>query len=97
MIFNYLKLKRSEFPLLKQKKKLTRQLSYLPSLVPDEEKEDWETLEKQNKEQEQEIIESDTKKFNESSVITFNLSSAAAFSAVKVNIIMYFLIKAIKT
>lgn len=76
-------MKKSEFPGLKQKKKLTRQLSYLPSLVPDEEKEDWKTLEKQNKEQEQELIESDTKKFNESVVITFNLSNAAAFSAVK--------------
>jgi len=77
---------RSEFPGLKQKKKLTRQLSYLPSLVPEEEKEDWEAIEKKNKEEEQEIIESDTKKFNESAVISFNLSEAVAFSAVKVNI-----------
>ncbi|OUM66206.1 hypothetical protein PIROE2DRAFT_20202 [Piromyces sp. E2] len=76
-------MKKSEFPGLKQKKKLTRQLSYLPSLVPEEEKEDWEAIEKKNKEEEQEIIESDTKKFNESAVISFNLSAAVAFSAVK--------------
>jgi lupus La protein len=76
-------MKKSEFPGLKQKKKLTRQLSYLPSLVPEEEKEDWEAIEKKNKEEEQEIIESDTKKFNESAVISFNLSEAVAFSAVK--------------
>ncbi|ORX87870.1 La-domain-containing protein [Anaeromyces robustus] len=76
-------MKKSEFPNLKQKKKLTRQLSYLPSLVPDEEKEDWEAIEKKNKEQEQEIIESDTKKFNESAVISFNLTEAVPFNAVK--------------
>ncbi|KAL6599473.1 La-domain-containing protein [Neocallimastix sp. 'constans'] len=76
-------MKKSEFPGLKQKKKLTRQLSYLPSLVPDDEKEDWEAIEKKNKEQEQELIESDTKKFNESTVISFKLSTPAAFNVVK--------------
>jgi len=76
-------MKKSEFPGLKQKKKLTRQLSYLPSLVPDDEKEDWEAIEKKNKEQEQEIIENDKKKFNESAVISFKLSSGTAFTSVK--------------
>lgn len=61
----------------------------MPSLVPDDEKEDWEAIEKKNKEQEQELIESDTKKFNESTVISFKLSTPAAFNVVKVYKIYY--------
>lgn len=75
---------RSEFKGNKDKKpRFTRQLSYLPSLISEEEKEAWEKIQATKLENEKKEEEADKQKISEGSIISFTLSKNTSLSNVK--------------